>query len=435
MEKILEDVDKQTLVKLVKISQTNDLKGSYGGWKEFLDRFDGKFGNHISDPGKRAVVILKDFINSFSKEEHVKFFTKVIESFRNCDAVQKCIDSPVQKLVQLTLNHPAYELKYHLPSNNEEWVIIPKSNISKAMTSRSMIAVDCEMVQCESDTNSLVHVCAVDQNLEVKLDMLVKPKDAVVDYRTHITGITSNNLDGVTLSLRDAQKSLKRLLKHGSILVGHSLYNDLHALKMDCAPVIDTSYIFTFTDSVFKNPSLNNLCKSVLGIELRKEGEPHDCINDACAAMKLVLAKLEHGFNDPITLPKNDVPKADQTKLFLHRIPTHVHKDELQRLFPKKRGVVIEVNTKVGATVYSAFAKFKKTKHADKVFCDLKGIESKDCNGLSQKLVTLQLSSGQSVVFYLRKMSVSSRNDKRPPEEDDRECDASKRQKRRLQSH
>lgn len=62
----------QTLVKLVKISQTNDLKGSYGGWKEFLDRFDGKFGNHISDPGKRAVVILKDFINSFSKEEHVK---------------------------------------------------------------------------------------------------------------------------------------------------------------------------------------------------------------------------------------------------------------------------------------------------------------------------------------------------------------------------
>lgn len=60
--------------------------------------------------------------------------------------------------------------------------------------------------------------------------------------------------------------------------------------------------------------------QSVLGIELRKEGEPHDCINDACAAMKLVLAKLEHGFNDPITLPKNDVS-------FKFLIMLHFHQD------------------------------------------------------------------------------------------------------------
>lgn len=58
--------------------------------------------------------------------------------------------------------------------------------------------------------------------------------------------------------------------------------------------------------------------QSVLGIELRKEGEPHDCVNDARAAMKLVLAKLEHGFNDPITLPTNDVSWKHLIKLYFH---------------------------------------------------------------------------------------------------------------------
>lgn len=33
----------------------------------------------------------------------------------------------------------------------------------------------------------------------------------------------------------------------------------------------------------------------MLGYELRKEGSPHNCLDDACAAMKLVLARLEHG--------------------------------------------------------------------------------------------------------------------------------------------
>lgn len=51
------------------------------------------------------------------------------------------------------------------------------------------------------------------------------------------------------------------------------------------------------------------LWQSVLGCALRIEGEPHDCLNDAKAAMKLVLAKLEHGFDDPISIVDNNVCK------------------------------------------------------------------------------------------------------------------------------
>lgn len=38
----------------------------------------------------------------------------------------------------------------------------------------------------------------------------------------------------------------------------------------------------------------------MLDYELRKKGEPHNCLDDACAAMKLVLAKLEGKTGDVI---------------------------------------------------------------------------------------------------------------------------------------
>lgn len=38
----------------------------------------------------------------------------------------------------------------------------------------------------------------------------------------------------------------------------------------------------------------------MLGYELRKKGTPHNCLDDACAAMKLVLAKIEGGVDNVI---------------------------------------------------------------------------------------------------------------------------------------
>lgn len=47
--------------------------------------------------------------------------------------------------------------------------------------------------------------------------------------------------------------------------------------------------------------------QAVLGYELRREGESHNCLRDAKAAMELVLAKLEHGFDDPIAIAGRNV--------------------------------------------------------------------------------------------------------------------------------
>lgn len=44
-----------------------------------------------------------------------------------------------------------------------------------------------------------------------------------------------------------------------------------------------------------------------MGYSVREEGEPHNCLKDAEAAMNLVLAKLKNGFNDPIEIAASSV--------------------------------------------------------------------------------------------------------------------------------
>lgn len=84
----------------------------------------------------------------------------------------------------------------------------------------------------------------------------MNPNKAVADYRSEITGVTAEDLVGVTCSLADIQvnfvvffspgfqgyslqffvwnyycffqRRMEKLLSHGNILVGHSLNNDLN---------------------------------------------------------------------------------------------------------------------------------------------------------------------------------------------------------------
>ena len=47
--------------------------------------------------------------------------------------------------------------------------------------------------------------------------------------------------------------------------------------------------------------------QSVLGYEVRKKDAPHNCQDDACAAMKLVLAKIKDGHDDVIPMVDDNV--------------------------------------------------------------------------------------------------------------------------------
>lgn len=410
MEHKLDTAEKKVLVDLVKLSQKRGMKGSSGGWKEFLHSRDRKFGASLSDPAKRSTDVLASFLKTFTEQQDLKFFAKILQCHSNRDIVEKFRkespdkEFPEQRLVLLTFEHPQYPLDYTFPSHSEEWVVTKLGKKSKGMTSSEMIAVDCEMVLCEDGTEAIVRVCVVNRKLEVKLDEYVNPKKAVADYRTEITGVTAKDIEKVTCSLADIQKSINKLLSHGTILVGHSLNNDLQALKIDHPRVIDTSFIFKYEGApMYKRPSLDNLCKSVLGYELRKKGAPHDCVQDATAAMKLVLAAVKQGV-DTIIPSSEDVAALKMAKLLLHRIPKNVPCEELHRILPGDFTVEVKPSKKAQGGNYSALVTFPNPQEACCVFENLKGILEKDSSGLPQKLVTFKLSSGLDACLYVRKM-------------------------------
>ncbi|XP_023003670.1 small RNA degrading nuclease 1-like isoform X1 [Cucurbita maxima] len=411
MEDKIVTAEKTVLVEMVRLAQKRGMKGREGDWKEFLKRHDPKFGSSLSDPYKRPNDLLIAFLKTFSKEDDLMFLDKVLQCNEKRNFVKQVSqnasdnESPEQRLVRLTLEHPQYSMEYSFPSFNEGWIVTKFSQKSEALNSNSIYAIDCEMVLCEDGTENLVRVCMVDRDLQVKIDELVKPRKEIKDYRTDITGISPGDLDDVTCSLVDVQKSITKLLSSGTILVGHSLNNDLRALQLDHARVIDTSYIFKyFNGSIYRRPSLNNLCKSVLGYDLRQEGAPHNCLDDARAAMKLALAKLESKVDDVITEADENTPQIGMEKLLLHRIPVNVSSEELAGVISGDFTIELKPPKNVqGGDIYSAFAIFKNPKEAHEAFEQIEGSQNEDSSGRPQKLIRFQR-SGTIVSIYVRKM-------------------------------
>ncbi|MQM11232.1 hypothetical protein Taro_044136, partial [Colocasia esculenta] len=143
---------------------------------------------------------------------------------------------------------------------------------------------------------------------------------------------------------------------------------------------------------------------SILCTELRKDGDPHDCLADAEAAMKIVLAKIKHGFDDPIAVEGKKVSEADIAKLLLHRIPIDVPSEDLLKLFPNCSNVTIQPELKISGQTYSTYAVFKDCKEAFDAFEEIKGADEKDSYGRPQKLVSLRLEKSKTIGIYIRKM-------------------------------
>ncbi|KAF5938299.1 hypothetical protein HYC85_025805 [Camellia sinensis] len=128
--------------------------------------------------------------------------------------------------------------------------------------------------------------------------------------------------------------------------------------------------------------------EAVLGYEVRKEGAPHNCLDDTTAAMKLVLAKIESGFDNAIPLVREGVPEIKKSKLLLHRIPVNVPDEELHKIIPGD--FTIEI---------------RNQEEANQAFENIDGYREKDSYGLPQKCVSFQYDSGSIDSFCVRKMT------------------------------
>ncbi|CAN0908488.1 Small RNA degrading nuclease 5 [Linum grandiflorum] len=99
----------------------------------------------------------------------------------------------------------------------------------------------------------------------------------------------------VTTSLKDVQKDFLNLVHQETILVGHSLENDLLALKISHQLVIDTAVLYKHPRGGSYKSALRILAKRYLSREIQKSGVGHDSAEDARAAMELALLKIKRG--------------------------------------------------------------------------------------------------------------------------------------------
>ncbi|XP_023018743.2 RNA exonuclease 5 isoform X1 [Leptinotarsa decemlineata] len=156
-----------------------------------------------------------------------------------------------------------------------------------------IIAIDCEMCRTSTGDLELTRISAVNENLQVFYDTLVKPDNQIVDYLTRWSGINQKMMKNVTKKLKDVQNDLKNLLPPDAILIGQSISNDLHALKMMHPYIIDTSVIFNITGDRTRKTKLQVLAREFLQEKIQISSKGHCSTEDSLACMKLVQLRLK----------------------------------------------------------------------------------------------------------------------------------------------
>mmetsp|Transcript_26612 Transcript_26612/g.62516 ORF Transcript_26612/g.62516 Transcript_26612/m.62516 type:complete len:267 (-) Transcript_26612:213-1013(-) len=175
-------------------------------------------------------------------------------------------------------------------------IISPEKSLCDQYVARHVVALDCEMVGVgpRGKISVLARVSVVDYYGNSLFDSFVHVEERVTDYRTHVSGVTEQELkNGVDFGV--VRKSVKQLLKN-KVIVGHGLENDLRALKIEQ----DHTW-FNIRDSAtqyqpymrldhygqWRPYRLRDLTWYHLGIVIQEGGKPHDSLEDARAAMAL----------------------------------------------------------------------------------------------------------------------------------------------------
>jgi len=151
--------------------------------------------------------------------------------------------------------------------------------------------LDCEMCYTLHGLE-LTKVTVVGIDGRLVYETLVLPEADILDHNTRFSGVTAKDLEkGPTKNLKEVQNDLMGFINADTVLVGHSLENDLRALKMIHGVVLDTSTVFPHFYGLPFRRSLSSLVRSYLKREIQVNSWGHDSYEDARACVELMLWK------------------------------------------------------------------------------------------------------------------------------------------------
>ncbi|KAI9768887.1 MAG: hypothetical protein M1839_003864 [Geoglossum umbratile] len=159
------------------------------------------------------------------------------------------------------------------------------------------VALDCEMAGVKGATSEVVLLCAVDYLTgETLVNKLIKPSKRVVDWRTRVSGVTAEAMAAAIAqgqALDGWQEARQELWSHvdaDTVLIGHSLQNDLDVLRVVHTRVVDSAILARNAAGGRRQWGLKSLCDELLGLEIQGyERKGHDCLEDTLAAREVVL--------------------------------------------------------------------------------------------------------------------------------------------------
>lgn len=187
------------------------------------------------------------------------------------------------------------------PSNEQELSIEEQGNY---------VAIDCEFVGVGigGAHSALARVSIVDWDSNILLDTFVQVPQPVTDYRTFVSGITPNDIQGDSAMVPEQCIALVKRILHNKIVIGHGLKSDFMALDLhhpwqlvrdtakyepffkktkQSTPSSVSSDNYYYYSNLPKPRKLKDLAMTKLNREIQKEGQAHCSIEDAIAAMDL----------------------------------------------------------------------------------------------------------------------------------------------------
>ncbi|XP_038209838.1 exonuclease GOR-like isoform X2 [Zerene cesonia] len=182
--------------------------------------------------------------------------------------------------------------RFHVWSGTRPGMNGPLEGYVRARSPRGGIyAIDTEMCYTTAGLElASIAVIAADGRLVYR--SLVKPSSPVVDHNTRFSGIRPRDLARATKTLRDVQNDILGFVGNDTILIGHALENDLRALKLLHSAVVDTCALYPHSRGFPLRRSLRALSQELLGRSVQRSSSGHSPLEDARAAMDLVLLKV-----------------------------------------------------------------------------------------------------------------------------------------------